>query len=33
MKEQYDFKKIESTWQQKWQEADMYRADDSSKTN
>ena len=33
MKEQYDFKQIESKWQQKWAADDMYRADDAKKPN
>ena len=33
MKEQYDFKKIESKWQQKWAEQNLYKVDDSKKPN
>ena len=33
MIEQYDFKKIESKWQQKWAEENLYKADDTTKPN
>ena len=33
MIEQYDFKKIESKWQEKWAEENLYAADDKTKPN